>query len=74
MPPGASQHRALAASWRTRLTPAWYLQASVDYRRTDMDLGAPAVVRRDGLPVGTAHQPRTQFTDRVAAVNLGYTF
>jgi hypothetical protein len=74
MPPGASQHRALAASWRTQLTPGWYLQASVDYRRTDLDLGAPAVVRRHGLPVGTVHQPETQFTDRMAAVHLGYTF
>jgi hypothetical protein len=74
MSPGASQHRTLAANWRAQLTPAWYLQANVDYRRIDMDLGETAVIRRNGLPVGAAHQPQSQLTDRAAAVHLGYSF
>ncbi|MDO8249388.1 MAG: hypothetical protein Q7T78_06675 [Rhodoferax sp.] len=74
LPLGSIKQVELAAGWRTQLSPAWHVQADVGYRRTDMEQGADGVIRRSGVPVGVAHQPRTSMVDRPIAIRLGYMF
>jgi len=74
LPLGSISQTELAAGWRTQLSPAWHLQADVHYRRTDIDQGADVVIRREGIPVGMAHQPRTSMVDMPIAIRIGYEF
>ena len=71
---GAISQTELAAGWRTQLSPAWHLQIDLGYRRTEMEQGSPSVIRRGGLPVGVAYQPRTVMEDRPMSVRVGYDF
>ncbi len=64
----------LALGWRMPLSPSWSLQADVRYRRTDIDQGADVVIKRNGVPVGVAHQPRTSMVDVPLAIRIGYEF
>lgn len=62
------------AGWRTQLGQGWYLQGDVRYRRTAMGRGADAIIRRGGVPVGVAHQPRTTMVDIPVSIGIGYEF
>lgn len=74
LPLGSIRQDELEAGWRTQLSPAWNLQADVRYRRTTIDQGADVVIKRSGLPVGVAHQPRTSVTDMPITIRIGYEF
>ena len=71
---GTSRHMALAANWRTRISPQWHLGAGMDYSHTNMGQGPTGIVRRNGLPAGVAHQPKTHFTDSWITLRLEYTY
>ncbi len=59
----------MAAAWRARITSTWHWQADVRYRRTDIGQSEDAVIRRGGVPVGLAKQPRTSILD--VPISLG---
>lgn len=64
----------LSAGWYLPLSPAWGLKAEARYRRTEIDQGLDVVIRRNGIPVGVAHQPRTSMVDTPLALRLEYEF
>lgn len=69
LPLGSVLQLEMAAAWRSRITSTWHWQADVRYRRTDMGQGEDAVIRRGGIPVGLAKQPRTSMVD--VPISLG---
>jgi len=71
---GALQQLELVASWRTRFASAWYFQADIGYRRLEMEQGDTSVIRRSGVPVGVAYQPKSVMTERPIAIQIGYEF
>ena len=71
---GSIQQYELEAGWQIPLNAAWRLQADVRYRRTDIAQGADAVVTRNGIPVGVAHQPRSRSVDLPIAIHIDYQF
>ncbi len=71
---GRMNQHELEAGWRTQLGSGWYLQGDVRYRSTDMGQGADAIIRRSGVPVGVAHQPRTTMVDIPVSIGIGYEF
>lgn len=74
LPMGVIKQVELLMAWQVQLRPAWYLRADVRYRRTDLGLGANGVIRRNGVPVGMAYQPRTVLLDMPVAIQIGYEF
>lgn len=71
---GSIRQLELALGWRVPLSPAWSFQADARYRRTDIDQGADVVIMRNNIPVGVAHQPRTQTADLPIAIRVDYKF
>lgn len=72
--PGSITQLELAARWRAQLSPAWHVQADAGYRRTSLGQGAQGIIRRSGVPVAVAHQPRTRMVEVPLALRLGYDF
>ncbi len=71
---GSMNQAEFAATWRTPLSPSWYVEADVQYHRTAMGQGESSVIQRGGMPVGLAHQPTTIMLDLPVAVRLAYDF
>lgn len=71
---GAVKQLEFVASWRTRLISAWYFQAEIGYRRLEMTQGDTSIIRRGGVPVGVAYQPKSVMTERPIAIQIGYEF
>jgi len=71
---GALAQLEFIASWRTRVRSAWFFQADLGYRRLEIGQGEPSIIRRSGVPVGVASQPKSVMTERPIAIHLGYDF
>lgn len=74
LPLGSVLQLEMAAAWRSRISSTWQWQADVRYRRTDMGQGEDAVIRRGGIPVGLAKQPRTSMVDVPLTVGVACIF
>jgi hypothetical protein len=74
LPLGQIRYAELSAGWRMPLSQAWYVQADVGYRRTEIGEGAEIIITRSGVPVGVAHQPRSVLVSQPLSIRLGYTF
>jgi len=74
LPMGSINQLELAGAWGIRLSREWTLQVDMRRIRTDIGQGADVVVTRGGSPAGVAHQPRTNMTDTLLAVRVGYEF
>jgi len=71
---GAIRNAELSVGWSVPLSQFWTLQADAHYVRTDINQSDEFVIRRNGVPVGGAHQPRLSIVDMPVSLRIGYVF
>lgn len=71
---GAIRNAEVSIGWRMPLSHSWTLQADARYVRTDISQSDEFIIRRSGVAVGVAHQPRLSIVDMPVALRIGYDF